>query len=72
VSLAFLVKVILSSSQQHKQLPKQTIRSKQDNINTPFTSTNSKHVRKGKRLVISICFVFVAIRVLRFLGRVMA
>jgi hypothetical protein len=31
--------------------PKQTIRQKQYNINTPFTSTNNKHARKGKGLV---------------------
>ena len=29
--------------------PKQTIRQKQYNINTPFTSTNNKHARKGDR-----------------------
>ena len=48
--------------------PKQTIRQKQYNINTPFTSTNNKHARKGKGLVLLVCFVFVAVWVLRFWG----
>ena len=68
MSLAFLVKVKFSLLSTAQVAPQTNYKIKKDNINTPFTSTNNKQVRKGKELVISICFVFVGIRVLRFWG----